>query len=70
MTTAIATGLTRTVDPVYIPDGVYPGIWGGYRVRFTVAGTEYRADTSEGIRTQAAECTVTVSGGQITVEAK
>lgn len=61
----------RRVDPnIVIPDGVYDGIWGGYRVRFYVDGVKYEANTSDGIRTPCAECTVTVKDGLITVEAK
>mgnify|MGYP007077531248 CR=1 FL=1 len=50
-------------------DGVYPGTWGGYVVRFTADGITYQAKSECGIRTMAAPCKVTVEQGEMIVEA-
>jgi hypothetical protein len=52
-----------------IPDGVYDGIWGGYRVTFDVGGIQYDAQTVDGIRMPRAECKVTSKDGKLSVEA-
>lgn len=64
-----ATNPTVTVA-AQVPDGIYGGIWGGYVVRFTIAGQTIEAKTSLGIRTTAAPCVVRVDGGVMTVETK
>ena len=56
------------IDPASLPDGSYPGVWGGWSIAFTIGEMQYKARTSVGIRTPAASCTVTIQGGEITVE--
>ena len=56
------------IDPATLPDGSYPGVWGGWYVTFSVGGMVYKARTSTGIRTPVADCTVTIRGGVIAVE--
>lgn len=51
----------------HIPDGQFPGWWGGYFVSFVAHGVVYEAQTEIGIRTPRAKCTVTVKDGKITV---
>ena len=51
-----------------LPDGVYDGIWGGYRVTLNVGGIQYEAQTQDGIRTPRAECKVTSKDGMLLVE--
>jgi len=50
-----------------IPNGVYPGIWGGYVVEFTVNGVQYKADTKDGVRGMNCRCSVSVHNGKIDV---
>lgn len=56
------------VDPTTLPDGTYSGIWDCRFVTFSIASMEYKARTSACIRTPAADCTVTINGGEVTVE--
>ena len=58
----------RRLETVKIPDGVYDGIWGGYRVIFKVDEIEYIANTEAGIRTPRAACKVTSKDGKLSVE--
>jgi hypothetical protein len=44
-----------------IPEGRYPGKWGGYKVRFSVNGVVYEADTDDEIHSLSAYCTVVVA---------
>lgn len=43
------------------PDGVYHGEWGGYVVRFEVAGRPAEMKIERGIKTVRAPCRVTIS---------
>ena len=56
------------IEPTTIPAGSYPGVWGGWFVTFSAGRMKYKARTSTGIRTPAADCTVTIKGGEVTVE--
>lgn len=55
-------------DPRIIPNGVYPGVWGGYEVRTVIDGWKVRIATKEGIRTHDAECEVHVRNGVVWVK--
>lgn len=63
-----AAQLRRVEDVERLPDGIYDGIWGGYRVTFEVGGIAYEAQTQDGIRTPRAECKVTSKDGRLSVE--
>lgn len=68
MSETTASDVVIPVRPDDIPDGVYSGVWGSYRVSFRCGGQTYSATTSHGLRTTAAPCRVTVDDGRITVE--
>lgn len=51
-----------------LPCGDFPGVWGGYQVHVTIGSTQYRLETTEGIRTPRADCIVHIRHGDITVE--
>jgi hypothetical protein len=56
-----------------LEDGKYSGIWGGNVVSISINDKDtglrrYQITTDIGIRTPAAECTVTVSDGEVKVE--
>jgi hypothetical protein len=63
-----ATQLRRVEDVVRLPDGVYEGIWGGYRVTFSAYGIQYEAQTQNGIKMTHAKCKVTSKDGKLSVE--
>jgi len=64
------SSLKQTRHGFWPPDGVYKGVWGGYKVTFFVEQdiAHYEVDAVEGIRTPKATCVVTVEGRNITVE--
>lgn len=51
-----------------LPNGDFPGVWGGYEVNLVIGEIAYRMGTSEGIRTPHADCIVHIHDGEITVE--
>lgn len=51
-----------------IPDGQYPGFWGGYSVRFVADRLDVSASTEIGVRGLNIPCIVTVFAGVATVE--
>lgn len=55
----------ETIQPETVPCGTYPGVWGGYFVRFSAQDRDYVLEMNWGIRTMNAPCTVTVQGGDI-----
>lgn len=63
-----ATMLRRVEEIDRLPDGVYDGVWGGYVVRFAIDGIDYEAQTKDGIRTPRAECKITITDGNLSVE--
>lgn len=70
MSTKIRTAeIVSVISLRDIPDGIYPGIWGGYFATATINGEQVRFQTVDGIRTTNAPCLVVASGGEVTVEA-
>jgi|WetSurMetagenome_2_1015567.scaffolds.fasta_scaffold712230_2 hypothetical protein len=60
-----------TVIPLSVlPRGEHEGIWGGYKVWFTVDGVEYELETVNGVRSPSEPCIIHVYGDNVTVELK
>ncbi len=53
---------------VTVPDGSYPGKWGGYVVRFDVDGKEITFSTDVGVRGMSIPVTVVVKDNKAEVE--
>lgn len=64
----VGTRVWKSLAPDEIPDGDYPGIWGGYEVGFTIGVSTYKIPVKDGIRTMSAKCIVHVKNGKILVE--
>ena len=50
-----------------LPNGNYPGYWGGYIVKCIIGDRRYEFKMNIGIRTQKAACTVKVVDGNVFV---
>ena len=60
--------LYAAVELRNLPTGDYRGVGGGYEVNVVINGSQYRMQTSDGIRTMRADCTVKVRQDGVTVE--
>lgn len=61
-----ATG-EQAVMPERVPEGQYPGRWGGYSARFEIGTEKYMLHLDRGIEPPVQDCTVTVAGGKVQV---
>lgn len=59
--------LTESVNPADLPEGDYPGVWGGYIVRTEIQGKRYCIQSSTGVRGMNIPCTVRVKGGKVVI---
>lgn len=64
-----AKSATEVVDFISLPDGNYPGSWGGYGVEFEVNNRKIHLSVENGVRTIAMPCMVHIRNGEITVTA-
>lgn len=58
---------TLEVNPRELPNGEYPGIFGGYEVVTLIDGAPYRFETEHGIRTFNMPCTVIIKDGIVKI---
>lgn len=56
------------IDWKKLPNGRYPGVWGGYEVTTTINQKTYILQTYTGIRSPNAPCIVIVENGKIEIE--
>jgi hypothetical protein len=59
--------IVKEVELATIPNGQYPGTWGGYKVVAEINDELYEFDVDNGIRTNSAPCTIYVINGVVTV---
>lgn len=50
-----------------LPDGLYKGLWGGYKVRLTYKGDEYELETEDGVKGMNIPVAISVQGSEIHV---
>lgn len=74
MTTQIIPGSLSCQINGMLPDGEYEGVWGGYVVTvnfsFGLGDLKIKMAASDGIRTVASPCVVTIKDGVATVKTK
>lgn len=69
-TTVISATCDFALMDLPMPDGEYPGKWGGYQVVMEFDGKTFRLTTADGVRGFDIPCVVKVNRGMVTVEAE
>lgn len=53
-------------QPATIPDGIYQGIWGGYKIEVKIKDKTYEMTTEEGVRGINVPVIITIKDGEAT----